>query len=1225
MVKTKILVSLILTLLPAMLLAANYGPVSYETNTHNVPMQLNFTNSGNVFAGSGLVINSTNIAAEMAKIMGRTNLWNQGYDTAIIASNWVVAVSNIMITYETMTNWTDAFLPRAGTSYKTMLGDLWMGGNSIRDIQDIDATYGYDAMTLTVPDGVAFSLDRLEGWIFVGSNAIPALAVYPDEPYIYDVGRIGQEWRYGYFSNLYVRGTSVIAYADNMATKTNWPTYVVTNGGTYSSIILTNLTVTNTIVAETVTIRSGLFGSNAIFGVGLNLTDINDPNYFLGNEGASLWGRSTSSKRMAISNGSYGAIQRGYANGGNFDMDVVSYGSEQAGIAAGGARMYLKAAGAMQRGSVDDASTAATNLGVGAIQLLDLDSGERALTTATGDGSILLGAGTASNKYSIVAGDGQESHGTASISAATIWGSGTNLGATIAAQGVTQTTVVAWQDSMSNRVVTTNMTDVTLGMGLRLYTGPGGARLEPAGASQGIVLMSRVGHAVEISDTERRLGSTNGDTVASFFDVFRVGGALGTNIAVYSALTNLGSTVTNISMQTVANVGSVITGKTVSISGAADPDGTSFSEALLLNSMIPLSVPTIRWTHDNGATKTTNRLGADANGMFRVPSSNLFVRLKIYDAGNFVAGVDYLEAGVKVASATNSDYATTANVASNLTSAGSNAFYLAGTIVAASTNANVVIGAQSNAIETALQPTLLSTAGNYNNWYSQNSWYGTNYYRERALFFDPLDSVNASYDSWTGIFKWSGTAKLNISNGVMTNMVVVSGTTILASGTNIGDTVATQGAAMITNGQQGVTLGLINGTTVADATATNQPVTLSQLNEALENFSQKTLFGVTNAHPTIAGAGSLWSTNINSAWTNIQTHAAASTNLAGVFWNTNCYDTVRAGNYIGRFFAIAAGGGTKYAYIQLVYSSDSGATTNIIDTSAQIPIGTTITSYRLTADNPTDITAPTALTNICLGIRYYTVRTGGGPSGSVTTYGGEPYDAHLETPGLGPVSLESRGATNVTMSSGFGGVYDTVTRVMALTNNSNLNMARYGITNVDYLQSTNYVQTGTGAVMATVGAIRIGESSSTNQGIWFGGDAFLYRSQVGYLTTKDFSASSSIAGAIVYASSYYSGAWLGDTLFRNGGADNKRWIWQNVLGNTNLMTLTNNAGIGQLEVGNVVVTNAIYCGSIAGRVTNYFFYVSNTNWAGTWADYAGYYHGINSNNTIRITTNLWGF
>jgi hypothetical protein len=276
----------------------------------------------------------------------------------------------------------------------------------------------------------------------------------------------------------------------------------------------------------------------------------------------------------------------------------------------------------------------------------------------------------------------------------------------------------------------------------------------------------------------------------------------------------------------------------------------------------------------------------------------------------------------------------------------------------------------------------------------------------------------------------------------------------------------------VTNNQTNVTI------EVTDATAEQNPVSLSQLNTALASFSQKTLYGVTNAHPVIAGAGSLWSTNIACcAWTNIQTHAAASTNLAGVFWNTNAYDTIRAGNYIGRFFAVSAGGGSKFAFIQLVYTPDNGTTTNIIDTASQVPIGTTLTSYRLTTDNKVDITAPTALTNLYIGVRYYTVRTGGGPSGTITTYGGEPYDAQLETPGLGPVSLGSRGATNVTMSSGFSGVYDGVSRVMALTNSGNLNLAGYSLTNgsaslstlTSTVVSANVITSGTAVVNGNLG------------------------------------------------------------------------------------------------------------------------------------------------------------
>lgn len=41
--------------------------------------------------------------------------------------------------------------------------------------------------------------------------------------------------------------------------------------------------------------------------------------------------------------------------------------------------------------------------------------------------------------------------------------------------------------------------------------------------------------------------------------------------------------------------------------------------------------------------------------------------------------------------------------------------------------------------------------------------------------------------------------------------------------------------------------------------------------------------------------------------------------------------------------------------------------------------------------------------------------------------------------------------------------------------------------------------------------------------------------------------------------------------------------------------------------------------------TNFSFYVSATNWAGSWQTYAGSFHGINSNGTIRTITNLWGW
>lgn len=41
--------------------------------------------------------------------------------------------------------------------------------------------------------------------------------------------------------------------------------------------------------------------------------------------------------------------------------------------------------------------------------------------------------------------------------------------------------------------------------------------------------------------------------------------------------------------------------------------------------------------------------------------------------------------------------------------------------------------------------------------------------------------------------------------------------------------------------------------------------------------------------------------------------------------------------------------------------------------------------------------------------------------------------------------------------------------------------------------------------------------------------------------------------------------------------------------------------------------------------TQYYSYVSDTNWIGSWADYAGHYVGCNSNGTLRVLTNSWGW
>jgi hypothetical protein len=141
---------------------------------------------------------------------------------------------------------------------------------------------------------------------------------------------------------------------------------------------------------------------------------------------------------MTMSAGAYGSRQEGY-NSGTMTIGTDAQGAQQAGRNASGTmaigglsigamqRLYLSSAGgeraiigqscygASQFGFVYQA--AATNDAIGAMQLLNLSAGQSATITADGSASLGLGACVVSNKNSIVAGDGQQSHGAGSITA----------------------------------------------------------------------------------------------------------------------------------------------------------------------------------------------------------------------------------------------------------------------------------------------------------------------------------------------------------------------------------------------------------------------------------------------------------------------------------------------------------------------------------------------------------------------------------------------------------------------------------------------------------------------------------------------------------------------------------------------------------------------------------------------------------------------------------------
>jgi hypothetical protein len=173
-----------------------------------------------------------------------------------------------------------------------------------------------------------------------------------------------------------------------------------------------------------------------------------------------------------VNSSARGSRQAG-SNTGSMSIGVGSGGAQQNVQNKGSCTIGLASDGAQQNGALAVGS-AATNDGVGAIQLFDLTAGQVALTTSTGEGSILLGAGTASNQYAIVAGDGQVSHGDGSITAGGgFFGNGAGLTNITAAQvGAIATNDAkylasltnAWQNpaSSTNWTWTKTATEVTL-------------------------------------------------------------------------------------------------------------------------------------------------------------------------------------------------------------------------------------------------------------------------------------------------------------------------------------------------------------------------------------------------------------------------------------------------------------------------------------------------------------------------------------------------------------------------------------------------------------------------------------------------------------------------------------------------------------------------------------------------------------------------------------------
>ncbi|MEI6789385.1 MAG: choice-of-anchor Q domain-containing protein, partial [bacterium] len=89
-------------------------------------------------------------------------------------------------------------------------------------------------------------------------------------------------------------------------------------------------------------------------------------------------------------------------------------------------QMFLNGDGTFALGAFGPLATV-TNRGKGSLLLGNLSGGQKAVITDVAHASILLGAGTVSNSQAIVVGDDNASHGNKSVTAGSVWATGTGF------------------------------------------------------------------------------------------------------------------------------------------------------------------------------------------------------------------------------------------------------------------------------------------------------------------------------------------------------------------------------------------------------------------------------------------------------------------------------------------------------------------------------------------------------------------------------------------------------------------------------------------------------------------------------------------------------------------------------------------------------------------------------------------------------------------------------
>jgi hypothetical protein len=243
-------------------------------------------------------------------------------------------------------------------------------------------------------------------------------------------------------------------------------------------------------------------------------------------------------------------------------------------------------------------------------------------------------------------------------------------------------------------------------------------------------------------------------------------------------------------------------------------------------------------------------------------------------------------------------------------------------------------------------------------------------------------------------------------------------------------------AGGVLRGSWNGTLALASGSTVATATAGNEPVTLDQALSLLESSSTVYLSPVAYAG---AQAGvtnrTLAATYSNTAWTVV--YSGAVTNNQYLFSFTapsNLVTSVLAGNQTANLYMTHAGGGGSTLTCKMEGYIFDPATATSVDYAETAATFSVAKSATLPATPTTPVAIIPAATNLTGDLRYQ-IRIKAIAVNSVTSvtmWGGGTSISSVSFPVADSVVLGSRGATAIKDSLGNSGTYDSSVRTLTM-------------------------------------------------------------------------------------------------------------------------------------------------------------------------------------------------